>query len=317
MKAIKHIIILVLLTSSACIQADYVVSHKTAGLEFPENTYQGFVASLSMPIDAIEFDIHVTKDKHLVLHHDPVLSSYNCYEKASKKKIVIAQTTLADLEAITCFNHKVKQPYQLPRLSNILMAYLQSDQSKDLLVEIKVWDELIENNPLHKELDTQTMHYSHSEVAQLVYAQIREHGIKRNIIFNSFSRELLLELKALQSSDEQFEYGLLYKGDYSPWKLGLIALFSTYECYDSCWAPNYKEVKKWLEENKIEYFIPNFSQLNNILFRWGYRRHIAEQTQSFDIIPWTLNAEDDWDKYRRGAFYGVITDKPSAYMKLK
>ena len=69
--------------------------------------------------------------------------------------------------------------------------------------------------------------------ARLVYEQLRLYDLKNNIVFNTFSRELLLELKALQQPDEKFEYGLLYKGEYSPWKLGLIAFFSPLECYDA------------------------------------------------------------------------------------
>ena len=301
--------------SSLCAQAEMVVSHKTAGLEYPENTYEGFLASLTMPVDAIEIDLHVTKDKQLVLHHDPVLSSYNCFEKTSQQRVVIAQTPVSDLLALKCFNHKIDAAYRLSKFSDVLDAYAESDQSKLLLVEVKVWDELIENNPLHKDLDTEAMHYPHKQVARLVYEQLRLYDLKNNIVFNTFSRELLLELKALQQPDEKFEYGLLYKGEYSPWKLGLIAFFSPLECYDACWAPDYSEVKKWLETNDIEYFIPNFAQLNNILFRWGYKRHIKGKSLAFKVIPWTLNDQSAWEKYRDYHFDGIITDVPSLYLE--
>lgn len=307
--------LLILSLCSFSVQAEFVISHKTAGLEYPENTYEGFVASLDMPVDAIELDLHVTNDKQLVLHHDPVLSSYNCFNKNSKQQVVIAQTSAADLIAIECFNHKVNLAYRLPLFSDVLSAYIESDQSKSLFIEVKVWDELIEHNPLHKGLNTGEMHYPEKEVARLVYEQLRSYGLKNNIIFNTFSRSLLLELKALQDEDEIFEYGLLYKGEYSPWKLGLLALLSPLECYDSCWAPDYREVKFWLENNDINYFLPNFAQLTNILFRWGYRRNIDGAKLTFKVIPWTLNEQSAWERFQTLSFDGVITDKPTDYIQ--
>ena len=300
---------------SAWVQAELIVSHKTAGLEYPENSIEGFRASLAMPVNAIELDIHVTKDKQLILHHDPVLSSYNCFGKDSKERLIIAQSTLKELVSIDCQNHKVDAPYHLPSLDTVLQVYAESDRSKDLYLEIKVWDELIENNPLHKGLDISMMHYPDDEVAGLVLDAVRKYDLNQNIVFNTFSRELLLTLRNKQRDDEVFRYGLLYKGDYAPWTLGIIALFTPLQCYDSCWAPDYREVRRWLNQNQIDYLLPNFAQLTNFLFRRGYTRHIEDKENSFEVIPWTLNTPEQWITYRDYNFAGIITDTPSAYEK--
>ena len=298
---------------STSLSAEVIISHKTAGLEYPENTLEGFEASLRMPVDAIELDLHVTADKQLILHHDPVLSSYNCFTKNDDQRLILAQKTLNELMALKCHNHKVDADYTLPSFDQILQAYSESDQSKELYIEIKVWDELIENNPLHKGLDTARMHFPDDQVAVLLLNAVRSYGLTDKVVFNSFSRNLLLELKALQTSEEQFRYGLLYKGSYSPWTLGIIALFTPLQCYDSCWAPDYTEVSQWVTENQIDFLIPNFAQLNNFLFRRGYKREINDRNTAYDVIPWTLNSKDDWQKYQSYRFAGIITDKPSAY----
>jgi glycerophosphoryl diester phosphodiesterase len=296
------------------VQADIVISHKTAGLEYPENTLEGFKASLNMPVDAIELDLHVTRDKQIILHHDPVLSSYNCFPEHDKQRLIIAQSLLADLTALNCRNHKVDRDYRLPTFRQILEEYETSDQSKALYIEIKVWDELIENNPLHRELLISDMHYSDEEVAALVLAEIRRFNLAGDIVFNSFSRNLLLTLKDHEEPEENFQYGLLYKGEYAPWTLGLIALLTPLECYDSCWKPNYKEVSGWMKKHDIDYLIPNFAQLNNILFRWSYRRHIDKKDHNFDVIPWTLNTDKSWREYHNYHFDGIITDLPTHYL---
>ena len=47
-----------------------VTGHRgAAGLE-PENTLRSFQRALDLRVDAVELDVHLTKDKHLVVIHD-------------------------------------------------------------------------------------------------------------------------------------------------------------------------------------------------------------------------------------------------------
>ena len=155
------------------VHPDPVISQKTAALEYQENTLEGFLASLAMDVDAIELDLHITRDKQIVLHHDPVLSSYNCFPENDKQRLIVAQSTLSELKALRCHNHKLSRDYQLPTFLQVLEEYEQSDQTKAIYIEIKVWDELIKNNPLRKGLTIGDMHYPDEEVASLVLADIR------------------------------------------------------------------------------------------------------------------------------------------------
>ena len=309
--------LLFLLSVSSPIYSDFIVSHKTAGLEYPENTLDGFIASLNMDVQAIEIDIHVTLDKQLVLHHDPVLHDHNCFNGNDHQDVVIAQTRLAELISIECINEKLEkpQPYQLPSLEDIFSLYLESDQTKQLLIEVKVLDKLIEHYPHYRDLDTDIMHYSDAEVADLLYAKIREFGLKDNIMFNTFSQSLLLELKGRKAANENFQFGLLYKGDYAPLRLRLFALLKFRRCFDFCWLPNYQEVAIWLTENEIDFFIPNYPQLSSFLFREAYQKHIDTEPRAFQVIPWTLNKEIEWEEAQNYLFDGIITDKPSDYLE--
>ena len=308
---------LLLISLSSPAYSDFIVSHKTAGLEYPENTLDGFIASLNMDVQGIEIDIHVTSDKQLVLHHDPVLHDHNCFNENGHEDIVIAQTTLAELMTIECTNEKLEkaQPYQLPSLDDIFSLYLESDQTKQLLIEVKVLDKLIENYPHYKGLDTDAMHFSDAEVADLLYAKIREFGLEKNIMFNTFSPSLLLELKDHRAPNENFQFGLLYKGEYAPLRMRIFALLKLRKCFDFCWAPDYQEIATWLTENDIDFFIPNYPQLSSFLFRDSYEDHIDTQTRAFEVIPWTLNEEEEWQEAQGYLFDGIITDKPSKYLE--
>jgi glycerophosphoryl diester phosphodiesterase len=47
-----------------------VYGHRGASAELPENTLEAFARALELGVDAIETDVHVTRDGHVVVHHD-------------------------------------------------------------------------------------------------------------------------------------------------------------------------------------------------------------------------------------------------------
>jgi len=50
-----------------------VVAHRGDSHNYPENTLEAFRSALSMDIDVIETDVHLTKDGQVVIWHDPTL----------------------------------------------------------------------------------------------------------------------------------------------------------------------------------------------------------------------------------------------------
>lgn len=49
------------------------IGHRGAPLEFPENTLPGFLRAVDRGADAVELDVHRTRDGAVVIHHDPDL----------------------------------------------------------------------------------------------------------------------------------------------------------------------------------------------------------------------------------------------------
>lgn len=298
--------------------AGYVVtSHKTAGLEYSENTLEGFLHSLDLNVQAIELDIHFTKDREIVLSHDPVFDNHNCFKKGSSKKLIIAQSRLEEILELNCFDKKLKRYYKVPTLDEVLQAYKDSNRSDiEINLEIKVFDKLIENWDRYKPLDMKSLHIPEAEMATLTMKKLREFDIKSKILFATFSEDLLLKLKSMQEADESHRYGLLYKGVYAPIRLGLIVRLMGLECFDTCWLPQWKKTYKWMVKNKIDVFLPNFPQLTHPLYRRGFKRHFQkEEKRPFEIYPWTPNSEEEWKTASEYQFDGMITDKPTAFLE--
>lgn len=50
-----------------------VIAHRGASCERPENSLAAFVRAAELGANAVELDVHLTADGHLVVHHDPTL----------------------------------------------------------------------------------------------------------------------------------------------------------------------------------------------------------------------------------------------------
>lgn len=49
------------------------IAHRGFSGRFPENTMLAFEQAVELGVDMIEFDVHLTKDRRVVVHHDPEL----------------------------------------------------------------------------------------------------------------------------------------------------------------------------------------------------------------------------------------------------
>ncbi len=313
-RALPHYILgaAVLLLCHYSAYATTLVAHKASGLEKPENTLEAFKHSLTLDVDAIEIDLHISKDKQFVLAHDPVLNNKNCLAKNDKRRLIISQYNAADIQQLKCKTH-TGEAFNIPTLDQVLSAYANSDKSKQLYIELKVWDKLIHNKPINKGLDSSTFYFDDSTITHLIYSKLRQYQLNKHIVLISFSRSLLLHLQANKSPNEAFQYGLLFKGEYAPKRLYLVSLFLPDSCIELCWWPNWKNAKKWLEQHNIDFFIPNFPQLNNALFKRGYKKHIVKTQPNFKTAAWTLNTSKEWQDAKQYEFNAIITDLPSQY----
>src|SRR5690349_5071240 len=50
-----------------------IIGHRGARVLWPENSLGGFRKTLALGVDAVEFDVHQTRDGGIVVIHDPTL----------------------------------------------------------------------------------------------------------------------------------------------------------------------------------------------------------------------------------------------------
>jgi len=89
-----------------------LIGHRGAPRERPENTLASFLRALDLGADAVELDVHATRDGVVVVHHDFVPRAESSV--ASLRGRPIAELTAAELETF----HVSGEP--IPSLSEVL-----------------------------------------------------------------------------------------------------------------------------------------------------------------------------------------------------
>lgn len=77
----------------------YIMAHRGASAVLPENSPSAFYQAIADGAEVIETDLHLTKDRHLVLIHDPTL------DRTTHGRGAIRELTLAEIK-----QHKIRQP---------------------------------------------------------------------------------------------------------------------------------------------------------------------------------------------------------------
>ncbi|TXT62865.1 MAG: Glycerophosphoryl diester phosphodiesterase [Promethearchaeota archaeon] len=86
-----------------------LIGHRGANKEAPENTLKSFQKAIDLGADYIEFDIHLSKDREIVIMHDD-----NTYRTTGHQGI-IKQMTLSELKALDCGEGE-----QIPTLQELI-----------------------------------------------------------------------------------------------------------------------------------------------------------------------------------------------------
>jgi glycerophosphoryl diester phosphodiesterase len=107
-----------------------IYGHRGAQGEAPESTIPGFRHAIALGLDAVEFDVQLTADNHLVVIHDATL------DRTTNGTGPVANLTLAELQALDARAQfpDWPEPCTIPTLADVFDVV---GQLPALLVEIK------------------------------------------------------------------------------------------------------------------------------------------------------------------------------------
>lgn len=159
----------------------FIWAHRGASGYAPENTLPAFELAADMGADGVELDIHMTKDKQLVVCHDPIL------ERVSNGRGRVKDFTVEQLKELDFSNgNEAFQGVQIPTLAQVY------DLLRDTGLVVNV--ELKNTSPF-------------SGMEKAVVELTREKGFEDRVIYSSFN---YLSLERLHIINRNARIGFLF-----------------------------------------------------------------------------------------------------------
>ncbi len=274
-------------------QTPKIVGHRGARALFTENTLRSIEHALPF-VSQVEIDVHLTKDKVLVSTHDPVLGPRYQSSLMTEKRL-IKDMTLDEVQSFHFLDQKDKYGFpkhfieneKIPTLSEVIDLIQSKAPNVELFLEIKY-------AMTREEL---ALYPERRQILDVVYETLKKFRFEEKTYIMSFDEKILMRIKDETNLKKVF----LYQGP-KRWP------FPT---------PNFKYAAKKILELEPKVFSPNFHQMIAPIFSSHFKKHIhpaIEKTNS-ELVPWTVNGIQNWEKCLKLEVNRIITDDPRGLYK--
>jgi glycerophosphoryl diester phosphodiesterase len=276
---------------SASIQAQVYIpkfdvqGHRGARGLMPENTIPAFIAALDQGVTTLELDVIISKDKKVVVSHEPWMSAEICLQpdgseilKKEEKRFNIYQLYYDEISRFDC---GTKPVVRFPEQKKIKI-------SKPLLSDVIVAVENHIKNSSQYEVDYNIEIKSTQQEENIFQPSVQDFS---DIVYQLINQYLPLERVVIQS----FDFRVLQYWNRTYPQVRLAALVENTKSVDSNlqalgFTPSiYSPYYKLLSKEQIQY-------LKNLKVR---------------VIPWTVNEAGDMKRLKSWGVDGLITDYPN------
>ncbi len=276
--------ILLFLTASFLLNAQTVVhGHRGARTSMPENTIPAFEFAIQQGVDVLEMDMAVTKDNVIVLSHDSALDKKICTGPEGMTN-VIRELTLAQVKQWDC-GSKVNSDFPKQKATpgtRVPTLDEAFSATKNAPVEYNIETKI---NPKKPELAP-----SPEEFVRLFLEVVKKHQLESRVILQSFDPRTLV---AMSKINPKIRLSVLKP-------TGPLDAFS-----------NWVEACK--EAGNAKIISPHFRTIT--------KGRVEEAHQAgLQVVAWTANEPDQWEKLVEQKVDAIITDDPEgliAWMKQK
>jgi len=267
-----------------------VHGHRGSRATRPENTIPAFEYAIQHGADALEFDLAVTKDNVLVVSHSPFISAdfsgeRICVGPEIPPHTAIHTLTLAQVKEYDCGSKTLANfPKQLavpgtkiPTFDEVLD--LASQGHFDFNVETKSF-------PNHPELTP-----TPDEFVKLIDDAVKRHNLQSRVILQSFDFRTLSAMKKLDPS------------------IRLSALIGSNPKDDALMGitDEDKEFVSIGQKTGAQIISADFHLVTP-------EKVTAAHTAGLQVVPWTANSPEDWQKMTDAKVDAIITDDPEALL---
>ena len=257
---------------------------------YPENSTIGFLKSLDVGVNTIELDVVISKDKHVVVSHEPLISKNICIDQNGnriindKENFNIYSMEYNEIKKFDCgiignekFPDQKKISVFKPTLNyviKIIENYIKEKGYKPVNYNIEIKSSNETDLIFHPDV---------KEFSELVVNNIKNNKILERTTIQSFDFRVL---KYINKNYPEIGLSVLVSENYDPQK-NLNDLSFLPDIY----SPNYKFINK----EDLEYL----------------------KKKKIKIIPWTVNSYSDIAKILNLGVDGIISDYPERVLEIK
>ncbi len=257
---------------------------------YPENSTIGFLKSLDVGVNTIELDVVISKDKHVVVSHEPWISKNICIDQNGNRII-------NDKENFNIYSMEYNEIKKFD--CGIIGNEKFPDQKKisvfkpTLNYVIKIVENYIKEKG-YKPVNYNIEIKSSNETDLIFHPDVKEFS---ELVVNNIKNNKILERTTIQSFDFRV---LKYINKNYP-EIGLSVLVS--ENYDP---------QKNLDDLSFlpDIYSPNYKFINKEDLEYLKKKKIK-------IIPWTVNSYSDIAKILNLGVDGIISDYPERVLEIK
>ncbi len=255
----------------------------------PENTIPAMITALGLGVTTLELDVVVTKDKQLVVSHEPFFNheiatkpNGELVTEAEEKSLNIYQMTYAEVKKFDVgmlphprFPQQKKiRAYKplLRELFDTVAHYMTMSRRPHPYFNIETKCLPVGDNLYHPKPD---------EFIELLMAVIKEKELEDHVIIQSF------DFRTLQYLHQHYP------------KIKTAMLI---EDFDK------RGIEKQIEALGFvpTVYSPAYSLINETLINYCHERKIK-------IIPWTVNTKEEVERLKKMGVDGIISDYPNLF----
>lgn len=255
----------------------------------PENTVAAMLNAVGMGVTTLEMDVVITKDKKVILSHEPFFN-HEITTKPDGSYVTVAEEKALNIYQLT---HAETKNYDVgmkphPRFPQQQKFKATKPLLSEVIDSVNEYMMTAKRSPLYYNIETKTKpesdgiyHPAPDEFVELLIAVIKEKGIEERVIIQSF------DFRTLQYLHQKYPF---------------IKTAMLIEDFD----------KRSFEEQVRDLgfaptiYSPAYKLVTEKLIATCHKLGIK-------IIPWTVNGKAGIDKLKAMGVDGIITDYPNLF----
>lgn len=255
----------------------------------PENTIPAMLTALQLGVTTLEMDVVITKDKKVVLSHEPFFNHEittrpdgSVVTEKEERSLNIFKMTYEEVKKFDVglkphprFPQQQKKAAYKPLLSELL------DSVRQYMMAAKRPLPFFNIETKSIPATDDVFHPKPAEFVELLIAGIKEKEIEDRVIIQSF------DFRTLQYLHQHYP---------------TIKTAMLIEDFDR------RGIEKQIEALGFNptIYSPHYSLVNEALLNYCHERKIK-------VIPWTVNKKEDIERLKKMGVNGIITDYPDLF----